>query len=76
MRGRARRLAVYSFAVIASFLVFSVLVLLYEAGAVSRSTPVVWEWLAFATSMAWLGAHSIALGRDDVSHDSAAAAPA
>ncbi len=31
---------------------------------VSRNTPVIWEWLCFFSSIAWVFAHSLILGKD------------
>lgn len=47
------------------YFVFVTLVVLLEQGVVSRATPVIWEWLAFFTSIAWVLAQSILLGRTD-----------
>lgn len=35
---------------------------LYEQAMVSRTAPVIWEWLAISTSIIWVLAQSIALG--------------
>ena len=59
-----RVLPMVSFVVVAVFLVFAALVMLYEAGSVSRSTPVIWEWLCALLSIFWVIAHSFALGRE------------
>ncbi|MBW1985339.1 MAG: hypothetical protein JRI53_11525 [Deltaproteobacteria bacterium] len=45
------------------FFIFAALVVLLEKGVVSRSTPVIWEWLAFFTSVVWVFAQSILLGK-------------
>jgi len=47
------------------YLVFLTLMILYEQGVVSRSAPVIWEWLAISTSIVWMLAQSIRLGRAD-----------
>ena len=47
------------------FFVFAVLVSFHERGMVSRNTPVIWEWLAFFSSIIWVFAQSILLGRKD-----------
>ena len=47
-----RGLPLLSLAMVLIYLVFVTLVVLYEQGVVSRATPVIWEWLAFATSIA------------------------
>jgi hypothetical membrane protein len=49
---------------IAVYLVFFTLFLLYQAGVVDRSVPVIWEWLCAATSLAWVFGQSLALGRE------------
>ena len=41
------------------------LVVLYEQGMVSRATPVIWEWLAFLSSVIWVFTQSIVLGKAD-----------
>jgi len=43
------------------FFVFATLVMLNAKGVVSRSTPVIWEWLCFITSIIWVFAQSILL---------------
>jgi hypothetical membrane protein len=52
-----------SFLVVVVYFVFATLVILYEQEAVGRNTPVIWEWLAFFSSVVWLFAHSILLGK-------------
>jgi len=64
-----RALPTLSFSVVASFLLFFVLVMLYETGNVHRNTPVFWEWMCFVTSMIWLVGHSIFLGKDETAKD-------
>ena len=54
-----------SFSIVASFLVFFVLIMLYETGNLDHNTPVFWEWMCFFTSMVWLAGHSIILGKED-----------
>jgi hypothetical protein len=49
-----RSLPAWSFAIVTSYLLFFVLVILYETGNVGRNTPVFWEWMCFFTSMGWL----------------------
>lgn len=68
MTGLPKALPALSFAIVASYLIFFVLMVLYETGNVGRSTPVFWEWMCFFTSMAWLGAHVIFLGREQPTH--------
>lgn len=46
------------------FIVFAALFALLEQGIVSRSTPVIWEWLCFISSIVWLLAQSILLGKE------------
>ena len=48
------------------FLIFATLMMLYERGAVGRNTPVIWEWLCFISSVVWLFAHSVLLGKGTV----------
>jgi len=59
-----RSLSRWSFGVVASYLLFFVLVVLYETGNVGRNSPVFFEWLCFFTSMGWLAAHVYFLGRE------------
>jgi hypothetical protein len=58
-------LSVSSFLVMLVFLVFATLVMLAQQGVVERNTPVIWEWLAFLSSVVWLLVHSVILGRPD-----------
>jgi hypothetical membrane protein len=60
-----RSLPILCFAVVAIYLIFFTLEMLYEAGVVSRSTPVPWEWLCGISLLAWVFAHSILLGREE-----------
>lgn len=60
-----RGLPLLSLAMVIVYFVFVTLVVLLEQGVVSRATPVIWEWLAFFTSIAWVLAQSILLGRTD-----------
>lgn len=58
-------LPVLSFMVMITFFVFAVLMVLYERGAVGRNTPVIWEWLAVLSSVVWVFAQSILLGKQE-----------
>jgi hypothetical protein len=60
-----RSLPAWSFAIVASYLLFFVLVILYQTGNIGRNTPVFWEWMCFFTSMGWLLVHSYILGKKD-----------
>jgi len=60
-----RALPALSFSIVASFLVFFALIMLYETGNLDHNTPVFWEWMCFFTSMIWLVGHSITLGKED-----------
>jgi hypothetical membrane protein len=62
-----RSLPAWSFTIVASYLLFFVLVILYETGNIGRNTPVFWEWMCFFTSMGWLLGHSYLLGKENVS---------
>jgi hypothetical membrane protein len=64
IQGFPRSLPLLSYAIVISYLVFFVLVLLYETGVVGRHAPVFWEWMCFFTSLGWLIAHSLILGRE------------
>ena len=61
-----RSLPTWSFTIVASYLLFFVLVLLYETGNIGRNTPVFWEWMCFFTSMGWLLGHSFILGKENI----------
>ena len=57
-----------SLAVVAIYLVFAVLLTLVgKVDGITRTTPVIWEWLAFCSLMFWLVAHSIVLGNERIS---------
>ncbi len=60
-----RVLPILSFGVVATYLVFFTLEMLYEAGVVGRNTPVPWEWLCALSLLAWVFAHSLILGKED-----------
>jgi hypothetical membrane protein len=60
-----RSLPILCFGVVAIYLIFFTLEMLYEAGVVSRSTPVPWEWLCGISLLAWVFAHSILLGKEE-----------
>ena len=59
-----RGLPLLSLAMIVFYLIFVILMVLYERGTVSRNAPVIWEWLAISTSIAWMLAQSLVLGRE------------
>ena len=63
LKGIPKILPALSFLMAAVFFVFTILVILYEQGVVSRSTPVIWEWLAVSTSVVWVFAQSVLLGK-------------
>lgn len=57
-------LAASSLAVVVIYLIFAVLLALVgQVEGITRNTPVIWEWLAFASLMVWLIVHSTILGR-------------
>jgi hypothetical membrane protein len=58
-----RLLPSLSFLVIAAYLTFFVLVMLYRGGLVGRSTPIFPEWLCAAALLAWLLAHALMLDK-------------
>ena len=60
-----RSLPILCFAVVAIYLIFFTLEMLYEADVVSRNTPVLWEWLCAISLLAWVFAHSIILGKEE-----------
>ena len=61
-----RSLSAWSFSIVASYILFFVLFILYETGNVGRTTPVFWEWMCFFTSMGWLAGHSFILGKENI----------
>ena len=58
-----RILPVLSFLVVMAFLVFFILVILYEAEVVGRTAAPIWQWMGFFISITWAYAHSIILGK-------------
>jgi hypothetical membrane protein len=63
-RGLPPLLPVLSLAMVSSYLVFAMLLAMVgKVEGVTRETPVVWEWIAFASVMAWLAGHTWLLGR-------------
>ncbi len=61
-----RSLPILCFVVVVIYLIFFTLEMLYQAGIVSRNTPVLWEWLCGISVLIWVFAHSIILGRDGI----------
>ncbi len=60
-----RILPILSLLLVATYLIFFVLVMLYEQGMVGRSTPVIWEWLCVTLSFVWVFAQGILLGNPE-----------
>lgn len=60
-----RILPVLSFLIVIAFLVFLVLVMLYEANVVGRAVAPIWQWIGFFISLVWVYAHSIILRKVD-----------
>ena len=60
-----RSLPILCFVVVALYLIFFTLEMLYEADVVSRNTPVLWEWLCGISLLAWVFAHSLILGKEE-----------
>jgi hypothetical protein len=52
-----------SFLMVVVYFIFAALVILYERGTVGRNVPVIWEWLAFFSSVVWVFTQSILLGK-------------
>lgn len=61
-----RSLSILSLGVVAIYLIFFTLEMLYEADLTSRNTPVLWEWLCGVFLLAWVFAHSLILGREEM----------
>jgi hypothetical membrane protein len=59
-----RSLPILCFIVVATYLIFLTLEMLYEADVVSRTTPVFWEWLCGISLLAWVFAQSLILGSE------------
>ena len=60
-----RILPILSFLLVIAFLVFFVLVVLFEANVVSRAAAPIWQWIGFFISLIWVYAHSIILHKMD-----------
>jgi len=60
-----RGLPLLSLGMVLVYFVFATLMVLFEQGVVSRATPIIWEWLAFFISIAWVLAQSLVLGKTD-----------
>lgn len=57
-------LPVASIFVVAIYLIFaSLMSMAGKVEGITRSTPVIWEWLAFCSLMLWLITHTVILGR-------------
>ena len=56
-----------SFIMVVLYSIFTILMILYEQGTVGRTTPVIWEWLAFFSSVLWVFTQSILLDKPDTS---------
>ena len=56
-----RILPILSFLLVIAFLVFFVLVMLYEANVVGRAVAPIWQWIDFFISLVLVYAHSIIL---------------
>jgi len=65
LKGVPRVLPALSFALVILYGVFATLMVLFMQGAMARTTPVVWEWLAILSSIVWMLAQSVVLGRED-----------
>jgi hypothetical membrane protein len=57
-----RMLPLLSLAMVIFYFVFVTLMMLYEQSSLSRTVPVIWEWLSISTSIVWMLAQSILLG--------------
>ena len=54
-------LPITSLSVAGIFIVFGTLLSVSQSGSLDRNVPVVWEWLAYLSSVIWVVVHSIAL---------------
>jgi hypothetical membrane protein len=59
-----RGLPLLSLAMVLIFFLFVTLMVLFEQGVVGRETPIIWEWLAFSSSVVWVLTQSIVLSRE------------
>jgi len=62
LKGVPKFLPVLSLGMVVLYCIFVSLMVLYEKGMVSRSTPMIWEWLAISLSIVWMLAQSLRLG--------------
>lgn len=65
LRSVPKILPALSLLMVILYLVFLSMFILYEQGMVSRTAPVIWEWLAILSSIVWMLAQSFLLGRTD-----------
>ena len=65
MKDVHRILPVLSIIMVIVYLIFLVVFVLYEQGTIGRSASVIFEWLCFASSIVWVFAQSILLGKMD-----------
>lgn len=49
------------FLMVVIYFIFASMMFLYEQGVVGRSAPVIWEWLAYFSSVVWVFGQSIGL---------------
>lgn len=61
IRGVPKVLPILCLLMVLVYFVFATLVMLNAKGIVSRSTPVIWEWLCFIISIVWVFFQSILL---------------
>jgi hypothetical protein len=57
-----RVLPILSWLMVVVYLVFVGFVGALEKGAVTRESPVIWEWMCYFVSIIWLASHTIAFG--------------
>lgn len=68
LKGVPKVLPILSLMMVVFYFAFVTLLVLYEQGVVSRSTPVIWEWLAILSSIVWLLTQSILLSKTELAH--------
>jgi len=67
LKDLSRVLPVASFALAGAYMVFFVLMIMYEMDVISRTTtitPMIWQWLGFGLSILWVYTHGLILGKE------------
>jgi hypothetical protein len=59
-----RLLPVLCFVVVAAYVLFFILVMLYEGSIIGRTVPIFPEWLCAVSLLIWVFAHGLVMGRE------------